>query len=119
MRPEPASLLPRAIARKAVSRILRALDLADEGAIAQGLGIDPTTLSKKKNEKRNNGLTDLEFFCALLERLGLKVVPANHMCIDRPRLEAVFVLAKGYMGRAETVDDLFHLEMEDRDDLNY
>ena len=42
-------------ARNARSMILQALAVVNNGEVANQLGLDPTTLSKMKNEKKNNG----------------------------------------------------------------
>jgi len=105
--------------RKAHSRLLHSLERADEGAIAQRLGIDPSTLSRKKNDKKTSGLTDLELFCGLLDELGLKIVPAEYQSFNRERVNALFELSRGWMMRAESVDDLFQDELGGRHDLEY
>lgn len=106
-------------ARKGNSRVLNALARAKESVLAAELGVDPATLSRKKTDRKNNGLTEIEWFCSLLERLGLKIVPQHYQSYDRAQVEAWFTLARAYMGRAETVDDFFHDELEERDDLGY
>lgn len=114
-----ASEILTARSRKGHSRLLRALEQANESQIATALGMDASTLSRIKNDKRNNGLTTLETVCGLLEQLGFKIVPQHMQCFERHRVEALFVLSKGWMNRAETVDDLFHDELGDRDDLDH
>ena len=106
-------------ARKGYTRLLRSLESSNEAQLAAALGMDGSSLSRLKNDKRQNGLTNLETFCGILEALGLKVVPQEMQCFSRERVEALFVLSKGWMNRAHTVDDLFQDELGDREDLDH
>jgi len=109
-----------ASARNDVSRILQALAISKQGELADQLAVDPSTISRLKNEKKNNGLTEIEMFCELLSCLGLKVVPKEYQSIDKSRVEALLVMSKSWMSRIESVDDLFHDEIsERRDELGY
>lgn len=100
-----------ASARNGVSRILQALSQGNNGEIAAQIGVDPSTLSRMKNEKKNNDLTEIETFCELLSCLGLKIVPKEYQSIDKSRVEALLVMSKSWMSRIDTVDDLFHDEI--------
>lgn len=100
-----------ASARNDVTRILHALATNKNVEIAQHLNVDASTLSRMKNEKKNNGLTEIEVFCELLSCLGLKVVPKDYQSIDKERVAALLVMSKSWMNRIETVDDLFHDEI--------
>lgn len=108
-----------AMARKQHSRLLQAIELSCEADLAKKLEMDAATFSRMKNEVRKNGLNSLETFCLLLDILGLKIVPKSYQSFERERVEALFTLTKGWMSRAETVDDLFHDELARRDDLEY
>lgn len=108
-----------ATARKQHQRLLQVIELSCEADIADKLGMDAATFSRMKNEVRKNGMNSLETFCLLIDYLGLKLVPKSYQSFERGRVEALFTLAKGWMGRAETVDDLFHDELTERDDLEY
>ncbi|RSO56895.1 transcriptional regulator [Acinetobacter pittii] len=100
-----------ASARNGVSRILQALALNKNTEIADHLNVDASTLSRMKNDKKSNGLTEIENFCELLSCLGLKVVPKDYQSIDKERVAALLVMSKSWMNRIETVDDLFHDEI--------
>ena len=100
-----------ASARNGVSRILQALATSKQGDLADQLGVDPSTLSRMKNELKNNSLTEIEMFCELLSCLGLKIVPKEYQSIDKSRVEALLVMSKSWMSRIESVDDLFHDEI--------
>lgn len=112
----PLSEKHNAMARKQHSRLLQAIELSCEAELAKNLGMDATTFSRMKNEVRKNGLNSLETFCLLIDQLGLKIVPKSYQSFERERVEALFTLSKGWMARAETVDDLFHDELTKRDD---
>jgi len=100
-----------ASARNGVARILQALATSKQGELADQLGVDPSTLSRMKNELKNNSLTEIEMFCELLSCLGLKIVPKEYQSIDKSRVEALLVMSKSWMNRIESVDDLFHDEI--------
>ncbi|MBC6802857.1 transcriptional regulator [Acinetobacter baumannii] len=100
-----------ASARNDVSRILQALASNKNVEIAEHLNVDASTLSRMKNDKKSNGLTENENFCELLSCLGLKVVPKDYQSIDKERVAALLVMSKSWMNRIETVDDLFHDEI--------
>jgi len=103
-----------ASARNDASRILHGLDLSNQKEIAEQLGVDPSTVTRFKTDKKNNGLNEIEIFCELLSCLGLKVVPKEYQSIDKSRVEALLIMSKSWMSRIETVDDLFHDEISKR-----
>ncbi|EMN4034395.1 transcriptional regulator [Acinetobacter baumannii] len=100
-----------ASARNGVSRILHGLDISNQKEIAEQLKVDPSTITRLKMDKKNNGLNEIEMFCELLSLLGLKVVPKDYQSIDKERVAALLVMSKSWMNRIETVDDLFHDEI--------
>lgn len=100
-----------ASARNGVSRVLQALATGKQGELADQLGVDPSALSRMKNDRKNNNLTEIEMFCELLSCLGLKIVPKEYQSIDKARVEALLVMSKSWMSRIDTVDDLFHDEI--------
>lgn len=100
-----------ASARNDVSRILQALATGNNSEIATLIGVDPSTVSRMKNDKKTNGLTEIETLCKLLSCLGLKIVPKEYQSIDKSRVEALLVMSKSWMSRIESVDDLFHDEI--------
>lgn len=50
------------IARNNASLILRHINASNQSKIAESIGIDASTLSRLKNDKKTNGLSELEFF---------------------------------------------------------
>ena len=100
-----------ASARNGVSRILHSLANSRQSELAEQLGVDPSTLSRMKTDRKNNDLTEIEMFCELLSCLGLKIVPKEYQSIDKARVEALLVMSKSWMSRIDTVDDLFHDEI--------
>lgn len=64
-----------ASARNDASRIMHGLDSGNQKEIAEQLQVDPSTITRLKTDKKNNGLNEIEMFCELLSLLGLKVVP--------------------------------------------
>ena len=100
-----------ASARNGISRILQSLANCRQSELAEQLGVDPSTLSRMKTDRKNNDLTGIEAFCELLGCLGLKIVPKEYQSIDKSRVEAILVMSKSWMSRIDTVDDLFHDEI--------
>ena len=100
-----------ASARNGTSRILHGLDSGNQKEIAEHLGVDPSTVTRMKTDRKNNELTEIETFCELLSCLGLKIVPKEYQSIDKSRVEALLVMSKSWMSRIDTVDDLFHDEI--------
>ena len=62
-------------ARNNVSLILHSLNSQNQREIAEVLGVDPSSLSRMKTEKKsNNNLTQVEFISAFTDSIGLKLV---------------------------------------------
>lgn len=71
------SMLPAERARKGVALALQALqEPGKAGAIAGLMGLSDATVSRLKNEK----LEEVATLCAFL---GIKWVPADHVCVAR------------------------------------
>ncbi|EPI5040209.1 transcriptional regulator [Acinetobacter baumannii] len=102
-----------ASARNSITRVLRILANSNNSQIAEKLGLDPTTFSRFKNDKKNNSLSDIENVCAMLDLLELKIVPKKYKLIHKEKLAALLNLSKAYMGRLGSVDDLFQDDIED------
>lgn len=77
-------------ARNTHSLILQSLGRVVNSALGEEIGFDGPWISKFKNDKKNNGLTDLETVCVLLDKLGLKVIPESYECYDKKFVEAIF-----------------------------
>lgn len=100
-------------ARNEASRVLQALASCNQSQLAERLGIDPSTLSRMKNDKKSNGLTDIENCLVLLDMLGYKTVSKKYRVISDEKLHALFVMSKAWMESKETIDDLFQDDIED------
>ncbi|MCY6987546.1 CII family transcriptional regulator [Acinetobacter baumannii] len=73
------------------SLILQALNASNQRLVAEKVGIDASTLSRMKNDKKNNGLTEIEFISSLLTAIGLKVVPESDVYCSPEIAEATRV----------------------------
>lgn len=94
------SASPAERARKAAGTILQALQVQGMGvAIAAAMGVSESTVSRLKNEH-------LDDFCRLLAHAGLKVVPADRVCIDPKKLEALATIAAAAMQTTESTKRL-------------
>ena len=102
-----------ASARNSITRVLRVLASSNNSQIAEQLGLDPSSFSRMKNDKKSNGLTDIENVCAMLDSLGLKLVPKKYKMISETRLAALLEMAKSWMDRIDSVDDLFQDEIDE------
>ncbi|HEI8439556.1 hypothetical protein V8P92_02165 [Acinetobacter baumannii] len=101
-------------ARNTRALVMQALASKNNGEIADRLGIDASTLSRMKNDKKSNGLSEIENACALLDVLGLKVIPENYECYDRQFVESIFFLARLSMARASDINDYQHTDISKR-----
>jgi transcriptional regulator with XRE-family HTH domain len=82
---------PSASARKLVQVILQSLARAKNQAVAEAIGKDESTVSRIASGDTGIKLTDLQPF---LSALGLKVVGANQVCVDREVYESYRTLAR-------------------------
>ncbi|EPK7737086.1 transcriptional regulator [Acinetobacter baumannii] len=99
-------------ARNEVSRVLQALASSNQSQVAEQLGIDPSTLSRMKNDRKSNGLTELENCLVLLDILGFKTVLKKYRMISEEKLNALFVMSKAWMESKQTIDDLFKMTLK-------
>lgn len=74
-----------------VSLILQAINASNQRSIAESLNVDASTLSRMKNDKKSNDLTEIEFIAALLSAVGLKVVPESDVYCSPEIAEATRV----------------------------
>ena len=72
--------------------------------------MDASTISRKK-EPKQSGKSDFELFCDVLACCGLKIVPQDYQSYSKAHINAIFLLAQNNLGRAASVDDLFHDEL--------
>lgn len=92
-------------ARNTHTLILQALARVVNSSLAEEMGVDGPWLSKFKNDKKSNGLTDLETLCILLDKLGLKVIPESYECYERKFVEAIFFLARMQITNSGDIND--------------
>ncbi|RSO56375.1 XRE family transcriptional regulator [Acinetobacter lactucae] len=90
-----------------VSLILQALNSSNQSKIADLLGVDPSTLSRMKNEKKSNDLTEIEFIGVLLRTLGLKVVQAKDVYCSPEIAEATRVFLSNSFSSPDYIRILF------------
>lgn len=102
-----------ASARNSITRVNRIITGTNNAQLSEKIGLDPTTFSRMKNDRKTNGLSDIENVCAMLDALGLKIVPKKYKLIHEEKLVALLIMSKGYMGRLNTVDDLFQDDIDD------
>lgn len=100
--------------RNSISLVLQRLASTSNKDLASDLGLDPTALSRIKNEKKSNDLTELENCCTLLDLLGLKIIPENYECYDKQFVDSIFYLARLSMNRASEVNDFQHASIAPR-----
>lgn len=94
-----ASRSPDERARKATSLVLQRLSPdGTQRNLAQAWGVSESSVSRLKEQ--------VEPVMRLVAQLGLKVVPAEMKCYSPRELDAMFVLAKANMNRADNVDDV-------------
>ncbi|AYA04608.1 XRE family transcriptional regulator [Acinetobacter sp. WCHAc010034] len=96
-----------ATASNDASLILRALNASNQSKVAEQLGVDPSTLSRLKNDKKSNDLTEVEFFTGLLSAVGLKVVNANDVYCSPEVAEATRVFLSNSFSSPDYMRILF------------
>lgn len=89
------------------SLILKAINFSNQGRIADQLGIDASTLSRMKNDKKSNNLTDIELLSGLLSAVGLKVVNANDVYCSPEVAEATRVFLSNSFSSPDYMRILF------------
>ena len=89
------------------SLILRAINASNQSKVAEQLGIDASTLSRMKNDKKSNDLTDIELLSGLLSAVGLKVVNANDVYCSPEVAEATRVFLSNSFSSPDYMRILF------------
>lgn len=89
------------------SLILRAINASNQSKVAEQLGIDASTLSRMKNDKKSNDLTDIELLSGLLSVIGLKVVNANDVYCSPEVAEATRVFLSNSFSSPDYMRILF------------
>lgn len=96
-----------ATARNNASLILRAINSSNQSKVAESLGIDPSTLTRMKNDKKSNDLTEIELLGGLLSEIGLKIVNATDVYCSVETAEATRELLKNCFNSPEYMRILF------------
>lgn len=89
---------PTATARKLVQVVLQRLAKAKNQTVAEAIGKDESTVSRIASGESGIKLADLQPF---LGSLGLKVVSADQVCIDRAIYESYKTLATAALTNPE------------------
>lgn len=86
--------------RKYVALVLQAMqEPGRQVAAATAMGMSESTVSRLKNEHLNN-------FALLLAHLGLKIVPAHHVCVNRNVHELMYETFKRAMADKEVAQKI-------------
>jgi len=86
--------------RKYVSLVLQAMqEPGRQVAAATVMGMSESTVSRLKNEH-------LQHFALLLAHVGLKIVPADRVCVSRETYEAMTHIATRAMSNADVARQL-------------
>lgn len=95
-----SSLSPVERSRKSSSIVLQALQgVGRQASAAIAMGMSESTISRLKNEH-------LDHFSLLLAHLGLKIVPADHVCVSRKTYEAMTHIATRAMANESVARQL-------------
>lgn len=87
--------------------ILNRINSSNASKIAEHLGIDESTLSRMKNDKKTNDLTQIEFLGGLLSAIGLKVVDVNDVYCSKEVADATRVYLRNAFNSPEYMQILF------------
>lgn len=97
---DASSLDPFGRASKIETTVLQALQQNGKAAaVAVAMQVNDSTISRLKNEH-------LQPFSRLLAHLGLKVVPADRVCVDREMYRAMTRIASRAMANEEVAQRL-------------
>lgn len=89
------------------SLILKAINSSNQSKVAEQLGVDASTLSRMKNDKKSNNLTDIELLEGLLSAIGLKVVNENDVYCSPEVAEATRVFLSNSFSSPDYMRILF------------
>ncbi|WP_139851445.1 XRE family transcriptional regulator [Acinetobacter pullicarnis] len=97
-----------ASARNNEALILHTLDSSNQKMVAESLGIDASTLSRMKTDKKDsNNLTQVEFISAFATALGLKLVSERDVFCSPEIAEATRVYLSNAFSSPEYMRILF------------
>lgn len=93
--------------RKSAQAVLHGLARQPLAALAEAAGVDESVASRMRSGEARATVAQ---FCALLDAAGLRVVAAEHVCIQKDRLDAITTLLAAAMSDAETVRKLVEVD---------
>ena len=96
-----------ASARNNEALILHALDSGNQCKIAEHIGVNASTISRKKTDKKPSGLTEIEEVSLLLDLLGLKVVEVGAVYCSPEIAEATRVYLSNAFSSPEYMRIIF------------
>lgn len=96
-----------ASARNNESIILQAMNAGNQHKIAERIGVNASTVSRKKTDKKPNGFTEIEELSLFLDLLGLKVVEVNAVYCSPEIAEATRVYLSNAFSSPEYMRILF------------
>lgn len=97
---QASSVTPAQRSRKMVSAVFQALqEPGIQASIAVAMGVSESTVSRMKNEQ-------IENLTLLLAHAGLKIVPADRVCVDRETYESVVHIATRAMSQPQIAKQL-------------
>lgn len=92
-------------ARKFSALLRKSAQEVGQGPIALAVGVDVSVVSRMFSEGR------VDQFCAVVEALGLKIVPAEYRCVrSSDELEHLMFWARRGMESVRSAADLFEDE---------
>lgn len=96
-----------AMARNIESVILQAMNSGNQGRIAEHIGVNASTVSRKKTDKKPSGLTEIEEVSIFIESLGLKLVEADAIYCSPEIAEATRVYLSNAFSSPEYMRIIF------------
>lgn len=94
-------------ARNMHSALMRSLAVTNNGDLADQLGMDASTFSRFVNEKKSNGLSNLESVCAMLHMVDKKLVSSSDVYCSMETADATRELLKNCFNSPDYMRILF------------
>lgn len=86
-------------ARKNEKAVLQAFARVSQTRVAEAMGVSDSTVTRLKEG-------GIEQACVLLAACGLKVVPTDHQCFPRDKIQALLTLARDHLVQMEHPEEL-------------
>lgn len=78
---------------------MQRISAVGQNTVAIEIGVSPPTVSRFVSD-------DLERACLILATVGLKVVQADRVCVDKKMYESLITIARAAMANQETMQQL-------------